>query len=57
MKKLIPLFVVVGVFLAATFYTAEKTDFKKCYKACMAKIDDKKSCTYICDENGKRNEN
>ena len=56
MKKLIPLFIVVAIFVSAISYTRESTDFKKCLTACMAKISDKKNCTYICDDSGERKE-
>lgn len=51
MKKYFLIIAVLASFSAVNATPCEQqTDFKRCYKLCMKKIDDKEKCTYICDD-------
>lgn len=52
MKKLMFVFIAALSFSSITALATERrTDFKKCFKACMKHLDDKEKCEYICDDN------
>jgi len=50
MKKYLAVFIAVTALASVFAYAEEVTDFKKCYKKCMEKTNDKEKCTYICDD-------
>ncbi|HEU4776619.1 MAG TPA: hypothetical protein VFS95_07305 [Telluria sp.] len=56
MKKYLTVFITVTALTSVASFAEEKTDPKNCYKACMKKLDDAETCTYICypPEDGKK---
>lgn len=57
MKKFISVFIAMTALSALTAFASanagndKKTDYKKCFKACMKEVNDKDKCNYVCDDN------
>jgi hypothetical protein len=48
MKRYLSLFIAVATITSAFAVAGEKPDYKKCYKMCMAEIDDHFKCDRMC---------
>jgi len=50
MKKIVAVFVSIAALSSVFAFAENTTDYKKCYKRCMDKINDAQKCDYICDD-------